>query len=65
MLRLARELGYTKGRLIAEIDSRELAEWMAFFRIENEEREEKKKPNPKALSESIKTQLIGIKDSGS
>jgi hypothetical protein len=41
--RLARELGYTVGRLLREISSREITGWMAFLTLEDEDREQKKK----------------------
>jgi len=63
VFRLARELGMTASRLLKEADSRELAEWMAFFSIENKEREAKKKPSPTALSNKFKAALAGY-DSG-
>lgn len=55
--RLARELGMTVSRMLLEMDSRELTEWMAFFTIEQEEREGKKKLNPKELSDKLKATL--------
>ena len=48
-----------------ELDSREIAEWMAFFSIEAEEREERNKPDPQLLNAKFKTALnIGAKDDG-
>jgi len=64
VFRLARELGMTASRLLKEADSRELAEWMAFFSIENQEREDKKKPSPTALSAKMKAALAGFDNSG-
>lgn len=40
--RLARELGYTVGRLLREISSDEITAWMAFLTVEEEERERKR-----------------------
>jgi len=37
--RLARELGMTVGHLLASMSSLEVSEWMAFFRVENDERD--------------------------
>ena len=52
--RLARELGYTVGRLLREISSRELTGWMAFLALEDELTERKKrKENALALSATI------------
>ena len=52
--RLARELGYTVGRLLSEISSREIAGWMAFLTLEDEQRERKKqKANTAAMSAQI------------
>ena len=36
---MARELGCTVKELLARTDSAELTEWMAFFNLENQERE--------------------------
>ena len=58
---LARELGMTVSRLLKEADSREIAEWMAFFTIEEEERNQPKPTDPKVLSEQIKAALGGKK----
>ena len=64
VFRLARELGITVNRLLKEADSREIAEWMAFFTLENQEREKKKKPSPTALSNKMKAALAGFDNSG-
>jgi len=64
VFRLARELGMTVSRLLREADSREIAEWMAFFSIENQEREKKSKPSPKALSAKMRAALAGFDNSG-
>jgi hypothetical protein len=64
IFRLARELGMTTSRLLKEADSREIAEWMAFFSLENKEREKKKKPSPTALSAKMKAALKGFDNSG-
>ena len=61
LFRLARELGMTKSRLLAETNSRELTEWMAFFTIEEEERKRPKQPDSKTLSEQIKAVMGGSK----
>lgn len=39
--RLARELGYTIGHLLQAVSSREIAGWMAFLAVEDEDRERK------------------------
>lgn len=36
MFRLARELGMSIRQLTEEMDSREISEWMAYFKVENE-----------------------------
>jgi len=65
LFRLARELGYTVSRLLNELDSREISEWMAFFNIEQEEREQRNKPDPQVLSSKLKATLgIGAQDDG-
>jgi competence protein ComGF len=57
MHRLARELGYTISRLLKETDSRDIADWMAFFSIEAEEMEEKKNPNKEVIAKNLKASL--------
>jgi competence protein ComGF len=57
MHRLARELGYTISRLLAETDSRDIAEWMAFFSLEAEDLEEKKHPNKEVVAKNLKATL--------
>jgi hypothetical protein len=50
----------TVRQLLASLDSRELAEWMAFFRIERDRMEGKSEPkpaDPEVLSEKIKAAL--------
>jgi hypothetical protein len=60
VFRLARELGYTVGRLYEELDSLELAQWQAVARIENEEREEKQKKNKDtAIGARLESELRG------
>lgn len=54
-MRLARELGKTKAGLLYEIDSRELAEWQAYFIIEDEEMKKPKQKNPKELISKLKS----------
>jgi hypothetical protein len=39
-MRLARELGMTVREMLNRIDSRELSEWMAYYMLEAEEREQ-------------------------
>jgi len=54
--RLARELGYTVGRLLQEVSSREIAGWMAFLTLEDEQRERKKqKASTAAMSAHLDT----------
>ena len=43
LFRLAKELGMTVRRLLNELDSHEISEWLAFFRIEREDFENKPK----------------------
>jgi len=55
----------TVKQLLENLDSRELSEWGAFFKIENEDLEEKrntksgqvKTKDPVTLSEALKAQL--------
>lgn len=42
-------------RLLQEVDSRELTQWMAFYRIEARENSDKK--DPKGVNEDIKKGL--------
>ncbi len=69
---LAKELGMSVKYLLATTDSRELTEWQAFFKIQNEQMEEarskksgKVKPkDPVVLSEALKAQLAPLKSGG-
>lgn len=55
VFRLAKELGMTVRRLLNELDSREIAEWLAFFKLEREEVENKPKIEAsKKLMETLK-----------
>ena len=64
---LAKELGMTVQMLLANTTSRELAEWQAYFKIQNEEHEKqqskRKEPgkvtadSSQDLSEALKAQL--------
>ena len=59
----------TLTQLLANTTSRELTEWQAYFRLENEKHEESKNKtagkvtskDPKMLSEAIKMQLAPMK----
>ena len=52
--RLARELGYTVGRLLTEISSKEIMAWMAFLTVEDEiEQDKKRKASQAALKAHI------------
>lgn len=48
VFRLAKELGKTVRELCESLDSRELSQWLAFFKFEDEEREVKKRKETKA-----------------
>jgi hypothetical protein len=37
---LAKDLGMTKARLLAEADSQELSEWIALYRLQSKEMQE-------------------------
>lgn len=54
-MRLARELGKTKAGLLAEVDSREIAEWQAYFVIEDEEMKKPKQKKPQELISKLKS----------
>jgi hypothetical protein len=47
MFRLAKELGKTVRELGESLDSNEIAEWLAFFKVEREESEGKQKQDTK------------------
>jgi hypothetical protein len=66
MFRLARELGYTVSRLYEELDAREIAEWCAFFKIDEEEREANKKQGTQTnqLEARLQGELRGYKHDG-
>jgi len=49
--------------LLSTIDSRELSEWIAYFRLEKRRSEERKKPSPEQLAEKLKVAFGGL-DSG-
>ena len=63
LFRLARELGMTVGRLMQDADSREIAEWIAFFGFEAEEDKRKDEAKDKlkkaALAQQIAVELKG------
>jgi hypothetical protein len=48
LFRLARELGKTVRELCQSLDSYEVAEWLAFFKVDREEQEGRKKEETKA-----------------
>jgi hypothetical protein len=52
MFRLAKELGKTVKELGESLDSNEIAEWLAFFKVEREESEGKKKLETKSKLQS-------------
>ena len=52
MFRLAKELGKTVRDLGESLDSNEIAEWLAFFKVEREEQEGRKKDETKAKMQS-------------
>ena len=47
------------GRMLQEMDSREIAEWMAFFAIENDERTKPKKKSAAELTEKLRASIGG------
>lgn len=57
VFRLAKELGKTVRQLLNELDSMEIAEWLAFFRLEREEVENKPKKETEA---KLKATLKGF-----
>ena len=58
MFALAENLGMTVRRLKRELDSREISEWRAYFRVKNEledkRRSENQPTNKHQISEQIK-----------
>jgi hypothetical protein len=58
---LARELGMTVGRMLGEMDSQEIAGWMAFFALEEQERKMPKQEDPKLLVSKIKAGMGAFK----
>jgi len=42
-----------------ELDAREISEWMAFFSIEEEEREKRKTKDPQILGAELKAATTG------
>jgi hypothetical protein len=59
LFRLAKELGMTVRRLLNELDSREISEWLAFFRIEREDFENKPKQE---TADKLKATLKGFQE---
>jgi hypothetical protein len=59
LFRLAKELGMTVRRLLNELDSREIAEWLAFFKIEREDSEAKPM---KETGDKLKATLKGFQE---
>jgi hypothetical protein len=57
LFRLAKELGMTVRRLLNELDSHEISEWLAFFKIEREDAENKPK---KETADKLKATLAGF-----
>jgi hypothetical protein len=57
LFRLAKELGMTVRRLLNELDSREISEWLAFFRLEREDAEAKPM---KETGDKLKATLKGF-----
>lgn len=53
IFRLARELGMSVRRLLAEMDSREIAEWQAYFLAEEKSRKAEKESGLKAALQAI------------
>lgn len=63
-MRLARELGMSKRRLLREMDSREIAEWIAYFKLEAKLDKEKDAVDLKAKFQSLvpsKAEAVGKK----
>lgn len=59
-MRLARDLGMSKTRLYAELDSDEIAEWMAYYIYCNQASEKMKKNNEQmVLQEKFKALMGG------
>ena len=49
----------TVRELLERVDSYELTEWMTYYKINSEPKEEKE--DPQKLSENLKKQFMGIK----
>jgi hypothetical protein len=48
---LARELGMTHRQLVSTMTTRELIDWMAFYRLEHEERDKAKQAADDRMAE--------------
>lgn len=57
---LARELGMTVRQLLASIDSSELSEWVAYFKIEKARANEKGKPSATDITDKLKLAFGGL-----
>ena len=49
----------TVNQLLTSLDSRELTEWRAYFRLEKELKDEAQPNSPNQLSHGLKTNLTG------
>ena len=56
MFALARELGMTVGRMLSEMTSAELSEWMALYRVEADERDERQ--TAQRLNSQVEARLM-------
>ena len=59
LFRLARELGMSIRQLLSEMDSREIAEWMAYFKVEKERQEK-----PMKSGDDLREQFRAIAPTG-
>ncbi len=62
LMRLARELGMSKRRLLQEMDSREISEWIAYFALQA--KLEKKEQSADALKAKFQALAPVKKDGG-
>ena len=58
---LAKELGMTVRQLTANIDSYEIQEWSAFYKIQNEEKSGNKPLQSGELKDKLKSAFSGAK----
>ena len=58
---LALQLGMTRREMLSKLDSMELSEWMAFFVLRNEQRDESAENLEAGIKNEFEMYNIGVK----